>query len=738
MKAFQKNSIVLFCLCVFVFIVLTVFGFFPETSASSEVPELQRHQFVYTLPKDFNAPFIGAEGMRFINQTAQTLHYPYFVVLSEQLPGATDEDASELIHTLSETWAERYPELYDPKHSQIFLLTYTPRKYRFLAGLTFQKQLGFEGEAHRPFTRKFLASARQQPRDPQKGIVDMMLAVDDYLFTSMAAAEKPSGDPSVLGQRLRLYERRLFLQKIAAGFAFFLLFLLFLRWRSLRALRHKFAEKMTEWRAGFAQASQRYTSFETASERLTVRLRQKVGLTQTTHQDMVSELACVALWLKDFEAHLEHCSALAQGASLRNFSPLKAAIRCLETTLCLHHNPHQALSLTAFKNFLDKSFTQIENDQARLNMALEKQVLSPRTLFPQDLKKQLLVYTKDLLKAAHRHPLLSRNLEPLYQELDIVRRQDPLLYLERIDALHTTHEHIRQQLEQTQTLLSRLASACFHQPLPDFHVSLPPAFDPQPVHQKLQNQEKALQETLSQGASFELLISMLQDLLAQDRGLQDLLAYIPKALAELPLVQAEYEKKAAQCKAFFYEVQSKARACKPFHLGTKIEVLEHKVLKASRTTGVHYLNALKAARAGDRLTAYAGFLEAIALCQQEMDCLEDLNALCDQLQSQKMRYENRLKELQELQVKYTHQLRMYRSTTRLEPIPLYSLTEPQHYAALERELTELTSLWDAKMAAAEAAHAEVIGITSEGGLSLGSFDGGSSMGGGDASSGGNW
>lgn len=126
---------------------------------------------------------IGNSGIDDINKAAKSCHFPYYVVLVETLPGSGDGDqlAANAINYLSQQWGQRYPS-FDMAKSQIFLLAYNPRKYRFLAGSKFEAELNFRNDAHEPYTDIFKASVQAQRKDPKNGIINMMTAVDSYLF----------------------------------------------------------------------------------------------------------------------------------------------------------------------------------------------------------------------------------------------------------------------------------------------------------------------------------------------------------------------------------------------------------------------------------------------------------------------------------------------------------------------------------------------------------------------------
>jgi uncharacterized membrane protein YgcG len=143
-------------------------------------------QFVYTVPSNFDPDGIGRDGLNEIQDVAKSLHYPYYVVVVDEFDGESDEDAAQAIDTLAADWQKN--PIFDVRHSCIFLLSYNPRKYRFLAGTDWKVKLGFEREAHDQYTAMFVEYAKGTPSDPKTGIIEMMKAVDAYLFDQMDPA----------------------------------------------------------------------------------------------------------------------------------------------------------------------------------------------------------------------------------------------------------------------------------------------------------------------------------------------------------------------------------------------------------------------------------------------------------------------------------------------------------------------------------------------------------------------
>lgn len=159
--------------------------------AQGSAPDVVRGKYVYAIPAGFDPPLIGRSGMAEIQKAAQKLRFPYYVVLVEQFNGETDEDAAAFIDSIAERW-QKDPDFNSGK-SSIFLLSYSPRKFRFLAGSYWESKLGFDAAAHAPYNAIFESYVQRSRKDPKTGIIMMMQAVDQHLFIE--------SDPKVIAKR---------------------------------------------------------------------------------------------------------------------------------------------------------------------------------------------------------------------------------------------------------------------------------------------------------------------------------------------------------------------------------------------------------------------------------------------------------------------------------------------------------------------------------------------------------
>lgn len=179
-------------------------------SAALGAPDVMPGRFVYTIPSGFDPPLIGRSGVAEIQQAASKLRFPYYVVLVESFGGETDQDAADYIDSLAQQW-QRDPH-FDSARSCIFMLSYSPRKYRFLSGSRWEHEIGFGPGAHAPFNAIFVKYISSSRKDPKTGIIRMMQAVDQHLKVETdprtIAARKEAARKAEIARRQAEKERQ--------------------------------------------------------------------------------------------------------------------------------------------------------------------------------------------------------------------------------------------------------------------------------------------------------------------------------------------------------------------------------------------------------------------------------------------------------------------------------------------------------------------------------------------------
>ena len=168
-----------------VFLWLAVILWVPISVAQADgipVPILKERQFVYTVPAGFDPPFIGPSGLREIEKEARKLHFPYYVVIVKDYGGSTTQELSDAVDKLVDVWSNK-PK-FNRATSSLAVLSYSPRKFRFLAASTWRAKLGLEGQGGQRFVDVFSSYTQGSSKDPKTGIIESMKALDAFVFES--------------------------------------------------------------------------------------------------------------------------------------------------------------------------------------------------------------------------------------------------------------------------------------------------------------------------------------------------------------------------------------------------------------------------------------------------------------------------------------------------------------------------------------------------------------------------
>jgi len=505
-------------------------------------PALVEGQYVYTIPAGFDPPMIGARGIAEMNVAASMLHFPFYVVLVDTLPGSGDEDyrAAQAVDGLAEDWMQ--DPNYDVSTSQIFLLTFNPRKFRFLAGAKFKNEIGFEGKAHEPYTNLFLKAATGTPKDPKSGIIKMMNASDDYLFDQTdpvkvaarqeaerkariareeaelkakearrlqnaqadidgqinrlsnllnkkdylpedvssyesllmdARGTRKAGEPVVMrefsasmkgsvdileqevGKRQSVARAELAGQIVFWMFVFSLIcafgWLIIRRKNQLRDLRLEWLARRDEWSEQVKNASVHYFNFFGERDSL-VSLGTIEGKTAELYSEVTSEVDAIYAAVRAMEAHLDRCNALAVKGRFLNLEPLRQAMIRLEEefdfetgeankndlfaaeTVTVHVKP------AAFTRDLTCRFKIVVEKWNALKQAAEASFKPSHELYSHAVLDDLLAQAQQHHIPESwlaEHPLSGDDVSDrrFWDELDLLRRTDPLAYLKRIAVL---------------------------------------------------------------------------------------------------------------------------------------------------------------------------------------------------------------------------------------------------------------------------------------------------------------
>ena len=157
-------------------------------------PDLVQGQYVYTIPEGFEPSGLSKAQQEQLNGELKKLHNPFYVVILKDLP-LLGEDAQKYGRTngfrgtretlrieistamLIEDWAKGQSG-YNTGNTSVFVIAFEPRKFAWHPGLNW----GLRGAAQDPFTKQFTSVARTRPADYGRGIANLALALDTFVF----------------------------------------------------------------------------------------------------------------------------------------------------------------------------------------------------------------------------------------------------------------------------------------------------------------------------------------------------------------------------------------------------------------------------------------------------------------------------------------------------------------------------------------------------------------------------
>lgn len=188
----------------FVYLVGAMLALTPLASAQTRgtltPPQLQRGQYVYAIPADFDPPSVGKQGMQDLQAELAKLHHPFYVVFAQTLPdlsAAQKDDARQSQYTatgddlkvqyaidrLMDDLATTQAGVYDTGRSSMFLLAFSPKKFALVPAARWKTEAGLFGASSlAQFDQHFKAAVKGSAKDPKGGIIRMTSALDEFVF----------------------------------------------------------------------------------------------------------------------------------------------------------------------------------------------------------------------------------------------------------------------------------------------------------------------------------------------------------------------------------------------------------------------------------------------------------------------------------------------------------------------------------------------------------------------------
>ncbi|MEZ0370010.1 MAG: hypothetical protein ACAI44_13065, partial [Candidatus Sericytochromatia bacterium] len=671
-------------------------------AAQLTLPKLETGRHIYTIPPDFDPPLIGKAGIQEIEAAADKLHYPYFVVLVQDLPGGTDQAAASLIDGFAEDWTTRFAGIYDPLRSQIFVLTFNPRKFRFLAGGQFKNALGFEREAHTPYTDIFVKSVSGTPKDPKSGIINMMQAVDDYLYDHT--------DPQRIAKRKTI---RLILLLLLGLLVLAIVGLI--RFLMLKSRRKAFQTEWATWNEKLQNAYQQFAMFDAETRDTLLSLKDMEGETRQLYDTVTAEVDEITLSLGALQAHLDACKAKADSATLLNSRAVSRARDALNqpfdydtrkaNTQDLFGTPTVVLHLKIedFMDQLRKRYTTAKLGWNRLKKAAEAAWQPPQEALPPGLAARFEA-VPEKLRVGLEHPLLpASKAAALYQELEALRWKEALTYASRIEAIQQEHRQLIERLSAVEADLKEVADAEAFQAQTYSQLVLAPEDRPETLLERARSFHRDLKQALEAGVAFEQLQPQISRTLEAYRAFQALETEIGQALSGLPGKLKALGQSFAEIEALQRAVVEEIEIARRYHRHADFAAEQAQTGQAVQQAQADLEGIREAEQAHRSLDAWRQALELEERLQTVRSDFEAIQAICEELATQKKIYEETLLNLQQEAEESNRRMAGYGHSTHFV-VPLYQSGGVYDYNLLLSEAQTMQQQWSSSVSEAAAAH----------------------------------
>lgn len=704
--------------------------------AQVTLPKLKTGQHVYVIPQNFDPPLIGQAGLKEIEAAAAKLHYPFFVVLVKDLPGGTDQAAASLVDGYAADWTTAFPSIYDPLKSQIFVLTYNPRKFRFLAGSQFKNRLHFEKDAHKPYTDLFVQSVSGTPKDPKSGIINMMRAIDAYLFEHT--------DPQRLAARDFIFNMILLVfGLIALGIV--ALIRLFL----LKRRRQSFQAQSDKWNKKLQNAYQNFAIIDAETRDMVLSLKDMEGETRELYDSVTAEIDEITLSLGALQEHLDACKAKAEGANLLSSGRIKQAEQALNqpfdydtrkaNSQDLFGAPTVVLHLDVGEFFvqMQQRYAKAQKGWNQLKKVAEGAWHPPQQALPAEMAASFEAVPANL-RVGLAHPLVpASKAEALYQELEALRWKDAIVYFRRIEEIQQTHQQLLAQITALEQGLKQAADAETLEAQPYSNLVLMPQDQPKPLLDRAKGFHQDLKKSLESGVAFHQLQSQLTRTLDAYQAFQTLEAEIGEALSHLPSKLTALEQTQSELEALQKTVAQEIEVARRHHRGVDFASEQTQAERTLKQAPVD-LKAVYTLKQDHRdLDAWRQALKLEDKLTSVRKDQEKILAKCRKLAERKQLYEKTLTKMRKEVAGYNQRMSNYGHSTHFQA-PTYDKDEVYDYAFLLSAAESMRQQWKDSVSEAAAAHqAEIDRRSAQSSSSSSSWSSDSSWSS-SSSSGGSW
>lgn len=233
-----------------------------------------------------------------------------------------------------------------------------------------------------------------------------------------------------------------------------------------RGLREQFNEEMQSWKEKLTNAKSRYMDFETEKDKL-IGLENKAGQTKELYEKAATLMDEIIVGLNAFESHLNRLQEKSRQGGFFNLKPLQQALEELNSRFVFDTGkmdkkklfyPDRTIQIEMspeeFEDHMSQKFaefdalwTEIQTSYDAILSQAEKDFSNQNIL---EMRHDLMGVglSSELIKEWLKSHSLYENPEATWEQLDQIRRKDPVAYVRTIRENKQAEESLKENVRE--------------------------------------------------------------------------------------------------------------------------------------------------------------------------------------------------------------------------------------------------------------------------------------------------
>ncbi|MDG1483865.1 MAG: hypothetical protein P8R54_30015 [Myxococcota bacterium] len=498
------------------------------------------------------------------------------------------------------------------------------------------------------------------------------------------------------------------------------------RRRRLKLARAEYEAKRDRIATGLDNAAARYMNLELDNRETIAALQDTDGRTGEECRAVSAELDDIYAGIRALESHLDAVDALVARSGPLAVAPIRSATDALTETFSydtgeLTHDDLfggetrlLAIDGGVFMSQLQDRFAAVVERRSVLLMACESRFQSARAQLPHHALDALLSRLSALQVSAlwvSDHPLFGDDDadQTLYDRLDDIRQHDPLAYLEALEAHRAVEAAGAVRVEGLEAALSALAAARLE--IPPMHplCVLKPGDNPAHTFSRARGMEDIMHGLVAEGAVTHLLgpvIEKAEETRQAWLTCHKQAAEIRSAIAGIEEVAACAEQQLDAASAVLVQARSDLSAATGQFSRAQIGLGRIKAGEATLSSAQALQHRVSSLRGeGRTLDAHRTLAALQGLAGQASEEAHQARDLLRRLEDERREYLRRLESMAARRASAVEKVQKYGgSAAGLPAFRAPSLSGPQDFSDLCRQLNVVEEAWSSRVRTARRAH----------------------------------